>query len=173
MSQIKSRYIHSHLSSRQIPDLLQTIFASELVCPSKTIWLVSPWISDIPILENSSNQFVSLEPTLSGGMVRLVEILIKLVSMGTRVCVVTRPDMHNSDFLNSLGSRSTEFRDYLKIIKAEELHEKGLLGDDYYLAGSMNFTYNGITLNQEAVHFTTDPHSVAVNKLDFSSRWGG
>ncbi len=172
MNQIKPRYIHSHLSSRQIPDLLQTIFASELICPSRTIWLVSPWISDIPILENSANQFLSLEPTMSGGRVRLVEVLIKIMSMGTKLYLVTRPDSHNSDFINSLKSNIGEGKEHLKIIQAEELHEKGLLGDDYYLAGSMNFTYNGITLNQESIHFTTDPHSVAQNKLIFSHRWG-
>jgi phosphatidylserine/phosphatidylglycerophosphate/cardiolipin synthase-like enzyme len=40
---------------------------------------------------------------------------------------------------------------------AEELHTKGILGDGYYLAGSMNFTYNGITVNEEALNLRDIP----------------
>ncbi len=32
-------------------------------------------------------------------------------------------------------------------------YTKGILGDCYYLAGSMNFTYNGIIVNEEALTY--------------------
>lgn len=173
MTDAKGRYIHSHLSSRQIPDLLQSIFIGELICPSRTIWLVSPWISDIPVIENTANQFLSLEPTFAGRKIRLSEIVIKLLAMGTTVCVVTRPDNHNQYFLRSLNSWLKGNQGNLILHEVEELHEKGLLGDFYYLAGSMNFTYNGITLNQESVHFHNDSQIVAENRIAFAYRWGG
>ncbi|GAA6620053.1 hypothetical protein NUACC26_058690 [Scytonema sp. NUACC26] len=43
----------------------------------------------------------------------------------------------------------------------EELHAKGILGDGYYLAGSMNFTYNGTTVNEEALTFETSTEVIA------------
>jgi len=173
MTEAKGRYIHSYLSSRQIPDLLQTIFIGELICPSRTLWIVSPWVSDIPVLDNTANQFMSLEPAFAGRKIRLSEVLVKILSMGSTVCVVTRPDSHNRYFTGMLKSWLKVNHGNLILHEVGELHEKGLLGDYYYLAGSMNFTYNGITLNQEAVHFTTDPQIVAENRLVFAHRWGG
>ena len=55
----------------------------------------------------------------------------------------------------------------------EELHEQGILGDGFYLSGSMNFTFSGISLNEEAVHFIVEPSTVAENRVIFLSRWGG
>jgi phosphatidylserine/phosphatidylglycerophosphate/cardiolipin synthase-like enzyme len=54
-----------------------------------------------------------------------------------------------------------------------DLHEKGLVGDDFYIAGSMNFTYRGVTLNQEMVTVFTAPDSVAMARLAFFDRYGG
>ncbi|MEH2096321.1 MULTISPECIES: hypothetical protein [unclassified Nostoc] len=55
----------------------------------------------------------------------------------------------------------------------EELHAKGILGDGYYLAGSMNFTYNGITINEKVVTYETSPEAIAEQQLIFTNRWGG
>ena len=56
-----TRYLHSRLTSRQLPDLLQTILVAELIAPSQCLWLVSPWISDIPVVDNTANTFLALE----------------------------------------------------------------------------------------------------------------
>ena len=34
-------------AEHEVESLLQTIFAAELIAPSKVIWLISPWISDV------------------------------------------------------------------------------------------------------------------------------
>ncbi|MBN3959439.1 phospholipase D-like domain-containing protein DpdK [Nostoc sp. NMS8] len=78
-----SRYIHSRLSSRQIPDLLQTIFVAELIIPSQCVWLVSPWISDIPVIDNTANTFLCLEPSWSRSRIRLSQVLATLAERGT------------------------------------------------------------------------------------------
>ena len=41
-------------SSTEAASLLANLFAAELVSPSECIWLVSPWISDIQILDNEA-----------------------------------------------------------------------------------------------------------------------
>ena len=52
------------------------------------------------------------------------------------------------------------------------MHEKGLLGDDYYLSGSMNFTENGIRLNDEAVKYELSPEAVAQARVSFRQQYG-
>lgn len=166
-----TRYIHSRLTSRQVPDLLQTIFVAELIAPSGCLWLVSPWISDIPIIDNSANTFQALEPSWYRSKIRLSQVLASLTHHGTTVCVATRPDTHNNSFLETLKTKAD--LDYLKLHKAEELHSKGILSDSFYLAGSMNFTFNGITVNQETLSYETNSKVVAEQKLIFRAYWGG
>lgn len=166
-----SRYIHSRLSSRQIPDLLQTIFVAELITPSQCIWLVSPWLSDISIIDNTANTFIRLEPFWSRCRIRLFQVLATLAAQETTIHIATRPDSHNYSFLAALKVRNDSTNCHIHI--TEELHTKGILGDGYYLAGSMNFTYNGITVNEEAVTYETSPEIIAEQQVIFTTRWGG
>ncbi|WP_242041075.1 phospholipase D-like domain-containing protein DpdK [Leptolyngbya sp. FACHB-261] len=166
-----TRYIHSRLTSRQVPDLLQTILVAELIAPSQNLWLVSPWISDIPVIDNTANTFQALEPSWYRSKIRLSQVLASLTQQGTTVYVATRPDSHNNSFLETLRAKADS--DYLRIYKVEELHSKGILTDTFYLAGSMNFTFNGITVNQETLSYETDPTVIAEQKLNFRVRWGG
>jgi hypothetical protein len=99
---MSSRYIHSRLSSRQVPDLLQAIFVAELLTPSKCIWLVSPWISDIQVVDNTSNSFICLEPSRSRSRILLSQILSTLTQRGTIIHIATRPDKHNHSFIEAL-----------------------------------------------------------------------
>ncbi len=139
-----SRYIHSRLSSRQVPDLLQAIFVAELMIPSRCLWLVSPWISDIPVIDNSANTFLCLNPSWSRSRVRLSQVLATLAEQGTTVHIATRPDSHNRSFIEGLKARINRLDVAVRFHITEELHAKGILGDGYCLAGSMNFTYNEI-----------------------------
>ena len=61
----------------------------------------------------------------------------------------------------------------LLLNEAEDLHEKGLLGDDFYLSGSMNLTYGGVELLEETVKFDTAEDVVAEARLVYYERWGG
>jgi len=166
-----TRYIHSRLTSRQLPDLLQTILVAELIAPSQCLWLVSPWISDIPVIDNTANTFQALEPSWYRSRIRLSQVLASLTQQGTTVYVATRPDLHNNSFLETLKAKAD--LDYLNLHKAEELHSKGILSDSFYVAGSMNFTFNGITVNQETLSYETDSAAIAEQKLNFRARWGG
>lgn len=167
------RYIHSRLSSRQVPDLLQAIFVAELMTPSRCLWLVSPWISDIPVIDNSANTFLCLEPSWSRSRVRLSQVLATLVEQGTTVHIATRPDSHNRSFIEGLKARLDRLDVAVRFHITEELHAKGILGDGYYLGGSMNFTYNGITVNEEALTYETSPEVIAEQQVIFTNRWGG
>ena len=169
---MRSRIIHTRASARQVPDLLQAIVTAELICPSPCLWLVSPWVSDIPVLDNRTNGFLAFEPRWARAQVSLSQVLGKLLELGTTVHVATRPDDHNSAFLDRMRRLAEPDGLPLQLHSAEELHEKGILGDGFYLSGSMNFTFSGISLNEEAVHYSVDPGFVAENRILFTGRWG-
>jgi len=173
MTTARSRIIHTRASARQAPDLLQVIFTAELLCPSRCIWLVSPWVSDIPVIDNRTNGFLALEPQWVRARVSLSQVLGKLLELGTTVHIATRPDDHNSAFLDRMRRIAEPDGLPLTVHSAQELHEKGILGDGFYLSGSMNFTFNGISLNEEAIHYSVDASFVAENRILFSNRWGG
>jgi hypothetical protein len=99
-------------------------------------------------------------------------VLLHLAERGAVVHVATRADEpHNNDFLSRLAGAQTG-EGNLRIHRAAELHDKGVLGDGFYLAGSMNFTFSGISINQEALHFSTDGATIAQHQVLFRSRWG-
>lgn len=167
------RHIHSHFGPRQVTDLLQVIAGAELIAPSRCLWIVSPWISDIPILENRSNAFTSFAGDWARSNVTLSALLLFLLRQGSTVRIAARPAEHNRNFFNRMREGAGSAAARLSIVATETLHEKGILGDDYYLSGSMNVTMNGITFNDEALHFFTDPAVVALHRHLFAKWWGG
>lgn len=163
-------------SEREIENLLQSIFAAELLAPSEVLWIVSPWISDVGVLDNTTGAFAGLEPTWGPRRITLVEALGALMRRGGGVVVATRTDDHNLRFVRRLeaAAESAGLRDRLHVVldERERLHEKGLVGDDFFLSGSMNFTYNGIRLHDEAVRFELDDEIVAGARLNFRQTYG-
>ena len=69
-------------SSGEAALLLSSVFLAELLAPSKCLWIVSPWISDVPLIDNSAD---SIEPLRSFGprFIRLTEVLVTLAEQGT------------------------------------------------------------------------------------------
>jgi len=163
-------------AAREIENLLQSIFAAELVHPSEVIWLVSPWVSDVPLLDNRSGAFAGVEPTWGRRPISFVETLGAVMQRGAKVVVATRPDDHNHRFVHRLESavRSSGLTERLlvHVDDRERLHEKGLVGQDYYVSGSMNFTESGIRIHDEAVKYDLDPATVAQARVHFRQTYG-
>lgn len=173
MTETGVRFIHRRGGSREIAELLQSIFVGELLAPSRVLYLISPWISNVPILDNRAHAFVSLEPGWTHSEVRLIEVLERLMDMGCKLVVATRPERHNVSFLHTLRQASERIGVSPVIHEVEELHEKGILGDVFYLSGSMNLTFNGISINEERVDYCTDERVIAHTRGIYADRWGG
>lgn len=173
MSQISVRTLHTVNSHQEVSDLLQTIFMAEILVPSRELWLVSPWISDIPILDNRANQLLSVEPEWSRTKISFSAVLAKIISLGSQVYVVTNQETHNDAFIKRLQERTDRHRGGLHIRRRPTLHSKGLLGVDYFLHGSMNFTFNGISVTEECLSFFTETSVVADSRNTFRSRYRG
>ena len=154
-------------SQNVIRELLQMIFLAELLNPSEEIWFVSPWISDVVLLDNRTGGFDSINPDWRGRVIRLSDITVQLLSRGSRVIVVTRSDEHNKNYLNKLAdfARESAVDRNLDLIVRDNLHTKGILTDSGVLLGSMNITYNGMELNDEFVEYDTDQESIAKARL--------
>jgi phosphatidylserine/phosphatidylglycerophosphate/cardiolipin synthase-like enzyme len=142
-----------------------------MIAPSSCLWIVSPWISDIPVIDNKANTFQYLETSWNRGKVRFSQVIKALVDVGTTIHIATRPLSHNQAFLEKIMESAHTGK--VKIHRVDVLHEKGIVGDDFHLGGSMNFTYNGISINEESVTYETSPDVVAERRLVFKSRWGG
>ncbi len=134
-----------------LTDCLNSLFALELAIPGHSLYLFSPWISDMPLIDNRFGQFRVLLPNLEERQVRLSTVLNAIALRETAVYIVCRPTYERTEaFLNKLSSN-------IQVKQVETLHEKGLIGEHFYLRGSMNFTYSGIHINDEHVELTTDP----------------
>ena len=170
---MKSRqFLQTARSARNGPrELLQTIFVSELFSPSRCLWIVSPWLRDVPVVDNSAGAFVSLVPDLPRTFVRLSHILRELIGRGTAVVVATRKEAGNRQLPDALGALGTDAAATFR--ERDVLHAKGLVGDGYSLIGSMNFTYNGVERLDEMLVFDTDRAKVEELRLTFHNEYGG
>lgn len=152
-------------SSIQLTDCLSSLFALELAIPGRYLYLFSPWISDVALIDNRSGQIRALMPNLGERQLRFSALLNTIASRGTSIYIVCRPAHEHTDaFLKKLSSS-------IQIKQVETLHEKGLVGENFYLRGSMNFTYSGTHINDEYVELTTEPGQVARAILEARQRW--
>lgn len=166
------RIFRSSITSKEvIRELLQTVFLAELLKSTEALWIVSPWISNVELLDNSRGAFAAINPEWSRRHIRLSDILVHLLTRGTKVRVVTRPDQHNEDFLGKMAERAGEtgLDTLLKLVQREELHTKGILTSWGLLTGSMNLTYNGVEINDEHICYETDHHVRASARLTFEA----
>lgn len=124
--------------------------------------MVSPWVSDFPLLDNAFGQFRALIPEYEG-RVRLSTVLNALQAHGTAIYVLTRP--HDSqDFVLRLHPDI-----HRKV--APSLHEKSLLTAHFYLRGSMNLTYMGVNRNDEHVELSSDAGDITLALVNVQLLW--
>jgi len=156
-----------------IADLLQGIFSLEIIKPSEPLWILSAWISDIKIIDNSSRQFSGIEQDWPIGPVKLSGVIKTLLSRGGEVIIIFRDDEHNSAFEEKLSEIKLEFPDSLSFRRhSKDFHGKEIVGHDFILSGSMNYTWSGIGKNDENITLRTDKETVANKRTTLQSQWG-
>jgi phosphatidylserine/phosphatidylglycerophosphate/cardiolipin synthase-like enzyme len=152
----------------RVNDLLSSVFIAELLDPSPHLWLVSPWVSDIPVLDNRDDRLGGLLGENFVRLIHLAEMLSLLATAGSHLHVAIRPDDHNDHFIDRIG-RAAEGQ--VALHYGADLHEKTLCGSDWVVTGSMNFTWRGIEVNDEAVTYSVDPAFAAQTRVDLEHRW--
>ena len=151
-------------------ELLQTMFVGEMLHTLGTLWIVSPWVSNIVLIDNRSGNFDSLNPEWGRREIGLAEVLAALMVRGSRVVLVTRAIETNNNFINAIREQAERhaLEDQLAVILREGLHSKGILLSRSLLLGSMNLTYSGLEINDEFVEFCIDPEEIARTRLEFA-----
>lgn len=156
--------------TRLVNDLVQTLLITELLEPSSELLVLSPWVSDIVVIDNAAGQFKSVLPGMPARPIRFTEVLNELARRGAKVRVVVRDDEKNSvvrsriEDVPASGPRP-------ELLIRDILHDKGLLSDRFHVHGSMNFTYFGQAVNEEGVTVTSDPDAIARARLDYQRRY--
>lgn len=152
-------------------ELLQTMFVAEMLETQGRLWIVSPWVSNVVLIDNRSGNFDSLGPDWGRREVRLAEVLAALMARGSSVILVTRGIEINRAFVGALQEHAERngVEDQLTVILRGELHTKGIVLSRSLLLGSMNLTFYGIEINDESIEFCIDSEDVAHARLEFES----
>lgn len=152
-----------------IRDLLTSVLLSELCHPSSELWIVSGWITDIPVLDNRHRQYDAVLGDIARSSLLLTEVLAELVERGCDLHVAVRKVDHNNRFLGRLEDRARANR--LHLYGSNDLHEKIMVGRDWVMKGSMNFTWNGLQQNEESIDFVVDSVAAGKERLELRTRW--
>lgn len=162
-------FLHGPLGQRHLKEVISGQMAGLFIRP-EVIWLVSPWISDFPVLDNRTGDWDALEPSWGNREISFLELLTSAVNNGCPLRLVTQNHAKSINFINQLRNRLLADTDY-KYLASDTLHTKGLLTKHFFLRGSMNYTYYGATLNDEVLELTNDGTMISEALLEFENRY--
>lgn len=154
-----------------VSDLLTTLLLAEMIDPSPELWIVSGWITDIPAIDNRHHQYDAALGGSARSNLMLSEVLAELTSRGTSLHLALRIEQHNTWFVRTMHERIQAER--LHLYEGADLHEKVMVGRDWVVKGSMNFTVNGTQINEEKIQVVHDEHKAAQERLELQTRWIG
>ena len=162
-------FTHGPYGMRQLRETLSDLLIGLILYPDE-IWLVSPWVSDLDLLDNRAGDWDSIEPAWGARQVRFSEMLATAVASGCSLRLVTKSDEMNQKFYDRLVSGLSSSFEVSKLEK-DTLHTKGMLCSSFFLSGSMNFTYSGTHRNDERVELTIDANKISEAKIEFEERY--
>ncbi|WP_432097985.1 phospholipase D-like domain-containing protein DpdK [Streptomyces sp. WAC 04229] len=152
----------------RIDSILSAALMAEILNPSSDMWLVSPWITDVQVIDNSHGTYDAFFGDASPSGWRLSDALLRIAGAGAHVHVVTRPDPHNDAFLRRIEAPEME---RVRVLRDPDIHEKTLCGQEWILTGSMNYTVRGMAKNDELVTYKVGGPDAGQARLDLAQRW--
>jgi phosphatidylserine/phosphatidylglycerophosphate/cardiolipin synthase-like enzyme len=176
---MSTRHIHRLAARphRLIAEALQGLIVSELLAPGRRLLITSPWISDVPVLDNRGGRFSVLETTWGANVIRLSAILRTLLQQQTTVYLHSGRGPRETDFIERLTEAARRDGTSPRLHTRQSTHdpdkvldhEKAIAGDDWIVHGSMNLTYRGVEINGELVTVSTEPTHVAAITTELMS----
>ena len=145
--------IHSRGGGKRVRDLLGSCFATLLLggTYNRPMYLVSPWLSDFRLFDNQFGEFRDLftfRPDFGENPVILFSEALTEIANRIPIRIITWSNPTSRSFVDNF--RNAE-RIQIKIEAAKKDHQKGLLSEQFYFEGSMNFTYSGVYKNAEKI----------------------
>ncbi|WP_197523528.1 phospholipase D-like domain-containing protein DpdK [Actinokineospora pegani] len=160
-----TRLIHRQAASpsREIAECLEGMLLSELLSPGRSLLVMSPWMSDFPVVDNRGGRFTSIEQSWTASLVPFSAVLRALLVRRVEVRLACGPGDRDSEFAKRVerGAQldGTSARLSISPLPHSDKalsHEKALVADTWAIYGSMNLTYRGVTFNGELITVTTD-----------------
>lgn len=155
-----------------VAEIIEAAFAAELIDPSPELWVVSPWLSDVPVLDNTTSGYTTVCPDFSRNRITLSQVLAELIGRGTRVNVVTRPEEGGAVVRATAALVGERGAVRLRHVTNPDLHIKVVLSKGMELRGSMNLTFSGTEALDELESFSTDAHDIAVTRTELQAKYG-
>lgn len=155
MTEFRRIFKTKNTGKETLKELLLNLFISELLNPSPKVWIISPWVSDILLIDNTGGNFNSINPDWSGKKILLSDVIIQMLSMSSKIYVVSNLDTHNKIFFERIIGRAKEegLSSGLTTISRADKHDKGIITNNGSLSGSMNITFNGLEINEEKIEY--------------------
>jgi phosphatidylserine/phosphatidylglycerophosphate/cardiolipin synthase-like enzyme len=176
---VTTRHIHRLAARphRLIGEALQSLIVGDLLAPGRRVLIISPWISDVPVLDNRSGRFSVLNSSWGASIIRLSVVLRALLEQQTNVYLHCGAGSRETDFIERLKDVARRDGTLQQLHTRQSTHdpdrvldhEKAIAGDDWIIHGSMNLTYRGIEINGELVTVSTDPTHVAAVTIELMS----
>jgi hypothetical protein len=149
-------------AKHELAALLDAIWVGEVVRPSRFLVLAAPDLGDGPALDNRAGGFSGLEPNWGERVVRLSDVLLRVLAHGGEVWVLTRrrPECPNL-LLARLRERAAESSSdgRLRTAEVEAMAAAGVYGDGFALAGPIAFGETGPDFVGEGIVFDLNPAS--------------
>ncbi len=152
--------------ANQLRRMLESLFALELFHPSRNLYLYSPWLSDIGLLDNRTGRFRAIIPFADNVTYKVSELLGLLAQKGCRIHIIVRPDANRTEAVLRLLNHEN-----IAIKRILNFHEKSITSDHFFFRGSMNLTYFGTHINDEHIEITSDANAVAQALVEAKQRW--
>jgi phosphatidylserine/phosphatidylglycerophosphate/cardiolipin synthase-like enzyme len=157
-----------------VDSIVRAALLSELVSPiareARSLWLVSGWVTDVPVIDNVDGAYDALLGDEFPPVCRLSHVLGAIHRRGTGVHLVTQPMARHEAFADSVR-RAAGDGPMPQVVFGEVAHEKTMCTNTWLIEGSMNFTYSGLGVNDESVNYTTDQAKIGKAFIDFNTRW--
>lgn len=164
-------FLHGPLGQREIKETLGNLLIGLILSPD-VIWLVSPWITDFPLLDNRTRDWDSIKPEWGARYVNFSELLIAVIGSGCTLNLVTTDSKYNTAIIQKITESIDDKSNFNLIVRGEDsLHTKGLLTSSYFLSGGMNFTYTGANKKDDVVTLYTSKDKITFAKLEFEERY--
>jgi hypothetical protein len=170
-----SRDIWSPGSGTVLSDAIGSLLALILLRRDdpRPVYFSSPWITDFPLFRNHFREHAALFPRLADeNEIWLSDYLVRLAE-DREVRVLASNNQYSQAFL---ADKKLAIRNINARLAQGPYHEKGILGPDVYLEGSMNITFKGVFINKEKVTLHSGPDRLTLAKIaaasfEFDSHW--
>ena len=163
-----TRLIEESHGSSELTDALHSLFVSELFFPSNELFIHTKCKSFVcPLVDNSCNELRSFLPEQAYRKLSLLDVILELLSRGTRVFLALDPEIHESVMLQiSTRTSLVNLSDSLSISHVTDDMTIGICSESFCVLGEMDFS------GSQIVHQGVSIAATDETRLDtFSRSW--